>query len=162
MQKIVVLLVILWMIQSCQSDVIYNNYQTIDDAQWSHNQPASFNISMQDSITTHNIFINIRNNKNYEFSNLYLITQMTFPNQGTVIDTLEYEMTDANGRFLGTGFSDVKENKLFYKENIRFHQKGDYFFQVKQAMRKRNEVVAIDPLPGITDVGVSIEKIQTP
>jgi hypothetical protein len=29
-------------------------------------------------------------------------------------------MTDPDGALLGDGFSDIKESKLFYKENVRF------------------------------------------
>ena len=160
MRKIGVLLMILWLIGSCQSDVIYNEYQSISKAEWAQDHVIAFEISMQDSLSPYNIFINLRNTKTYGFSNLFLITQMTFPNQTIVVDTLEYEMTDVNGRFLGSGFSDIKENKLFYKENIRFHQKGKYFLQIQQAMRKRNEVPGINPLHGISDVGISIEKVK--
>jgi len=160
MRKIGFLWSIIWLLYSCQSDVVYTKYQTIDKAEWTPNQVVIFEIEMQDSLQAYDVFINLRNNKEYGFSNLFLITQMTFPNQTSVVDTLEYEMTDANGRFLGTGFSDTKENKLFYKENVRFHQSGMYLFQVKHAMRKRNEVSGLDPLKGITDVGISIEKIK--
>ena len=160
MRKIGFLWSIIWLLYSCQSDVVYTKYQTIDKAEWTPNQVVIFEIEMQDSLQVYDVFINLRNNKEYGFSNLFLITQMTFPNLTSVVDTLEYEMTDANGRFLGSGFSDTKENKLFYKENVRFHQAGTYLFQVKQAMRKRNEVAGLDPLKGITDVGISIEKIK--
>ncbi len=160
MRKTGVLLVVLWLIQSCQSDMVFNEYQKITKAEWAQNHIVEFEIAMQDSIIPYNIFINLRNTKDYEFSNLFLITQMTFPNQTIVVDTLEYEMTDVNGRFLGSGFSDIKENKLFYKENIRFHQKGKYFLQIQQAMRKRNEVSGINPLHGISDIGISIEKVK--
>lgn len=160
MRKIGILSVVLWLIASCESDVVYNKYQPITNAEWAQDHIVSFEITMQDSITPYNLFINLRNTKDYGFSNLFMITKMTFPDQTRVVDTLEYEMTDANGRFLGSGFSDIKENKLFYKENIRFHQKGKYFLQIAQAMRKRNEVPGIDPLQGISDVGVSIEKVK--
>jgi gliding motility-associated lipoprotein GldH len=160
MRKIGFLWIIIWLAQSCQSDEVFNKYQTLEKAQWSQDQVLDFEISMQDSITAYNIFINLRNTKDYGFSNLFLITQMTFPNQTQVVDTLEYEMTDASGHFLGSGFSDLKENKLFYKENIRFHQKGNYILEVKHAMRKRNEINMINPLLGVSDVGISIEKVK--
>ena len=160
MRKIGCFWIILWLIHSCHSDTVYNHYQKVEKAEWAQNHIVEFEIAMQDSISPYNIFINLRNTKDYGFSNLFLITQMTFPDKTRVIDTLEYEMTDANGLFLGSGFSDIKENKLFYKENIRFHHSGNYILQVEQAMRKRNEVPGINPLQGISDVGISIEKVK--
>ncbi|HIP48895.1 MAG TPA: gliding motility lipoprotein GldH [Lutibacter sp.] len=159
MSRLGVFGVFLIFMQACQSDIVYNTYQTVEDANWKHNQEMQFEINLKDTINTYNLFINIRNNKDYKYSNLFLITEMTFPNQVKVVDTLEYEMTNSEGRFLGSGFSDLKENKLFYKENVRFNASGKYLFEVRQAMRKRNEVEGIE-LDGITDVGISIEKVK--
>lgn len=104
------------------------------------------------------MFINIRNNAAYSFSNLFLITALEFPNGKKIIDTLEYEMTDVSGAFLGKGFTDIKENKLFYKESVVFPMSGDYLLTISQAMRKSNATEGMKMLNGIIDVGFRIEK----
>ncbi len=106
------------------------------------------------------MFINIRSNKDYEFSSLFLITEIKFPQGLHVIDTLEYEMTNAQGEWLGTGFTDIKENKLFYKEKVVFNEKGEYSFSIQQATRSINDIEGSTPLNGITDVGLSIETVK--
>nr|BFF39475.1 hypothetical protein BACY1_12800 [Tenacibaculum mesophilum] len=85
---------------------------------------------------------------------------MNFPDGQIIIDTLEYDMADVTGKFLGQGFTDIKENKLFYKENITFPRKGEYTFKVRQAMRKNGKLEGIEELEGITHVGFRIEKIK--
>jgi gliding motility-associated lipoprotein GldH len=77
-----------------------------------------------------------------------------------VIDTLQYEMADASGKFLGNGFSEIKENKLFYKERKVFPISGNYSIEIRHAMRKNGAINAIENLNGIQDVGFSIEKIK--
>lgn len=67
-------------------------------------------------------------------------------------------MTDPSGNFLGKGFSHIKENKLFYKENVLFPSTGDYTVSVAYAMRKSGEINGITNLKGITEVGFRIEK----
>ncbi|MBP6460778.1 MAG: gliding motility lipoprotein GldH, partial [Crocinitomicaceae bacterium] len=57
---------------------------------------------------------------------------------------------------LGDGFTDIKESKLFYKENVRF--RGKYKVYVKQAVRETGKVPGVELLEGITDVGFRIEK----
>jgi gliding motility-associated lipoprotein GldH len=79
------------------------------------------------------------------------------PNQYATIDTLEYEMTDATGKWLGNGFSDLKENKLFFKENYIFPKSGNYDIKIIHAMRKGKETDGIESLEGITSVGLRIE-----
>jgi hypothetical protein len=59
---------------------------------------------------------------------------------------------------LGNGFSDVKESKLWLKENFRFSQQGDYKFTVEQAVRELGEVEGVSSLKGISDLGIRIEK----
>lgn len=148
------------LIISCNTPEIYNQYQPIENEEWDFNNKIEFIVNNIDTISKKNVFINIRNNKNYEFSSLFLIAKIQFPNEITVVDTLEYEMTNANGNWLGTGFSDIKENKLFYKENVIFNQQGNYKFTIQQATRSIYDVEGKNPLKGITDVGISIEKIQ--
>jgi hypothetical protein len=61
-----------------------------------------------------------------------LIVSIEKPNGYTKVDTLEL-MASPDGTLLGEGFTDIKESKLFYKENVRF--KGKYKVSIKQAVR---------------------------
>ena len=140
--------------------MVYDQYKSIEKHSWDSEQPIDFIVSNSDTISTKNVFINIRNNKNYEFNSLFLIAKMEFPSGYKVVDTLEYEMTDVFGNWLGSGFTDVKENKLFYKENVIFSEKGEYKFKVYQATRSVNDIEGENPLKGITDVGLRIEKVK--
>ena len=85
---------------------------------WSQADSIGFKFQINDTLSRKNIYINIRNNKNYQFSNIYLITHVVFPNGKKIVDTLQYEMTDKNGKFLGQGISEIKHSKLLLKENI--------------------------------------------
>jgi len=155
-----IILLSLFLMFSCSDAIDFNQYKSINKEGWKANEKISFDFDVKDTISPKNLFINIRNNNNYEFSNLYLITELNFPNGTTVIDTLQYEMTDEMGTFLGTGFSELKENKLFYKEKKRFPVSGKYIFNIRHAMRKNGDVNPIPYLKGIQDVGFSVEKLE--
>jgi gliding motility-associated lipoprotein GldH len=88
-----------------------------------------------------------------------VITQLQFPDNKVVIDTLQYEMADKNGKLLGSGISSTKESKLFYKEQTIFPTSGSYRVKIYQAMRKQGEIEPID-LEGVQEVGFSLEKIN--
>ncbi|SNR52631.1 protein involved in gliding motility GldH [Lutibacter flavus] len=148
------------LLMSCNINMDYNKYTPIESHQWFSNNTIEFVVNNLDTISKKNVFINIRNNKNYEFSSLFLITKIEFPNGFQVVDTLEYEMTDSEGNWLGTGFTELKENKLFYKENVVFSEKGDYKFNIQHATRSIHDIEGKNPLTGITDVGLSIEKVK--
>lgn len=142
---------------SCNDKIDFNQYKSIDTKGWEANKKVSFEFDVKDTILPKNLFINIRNNSEYEYSNLYVITELIFPNETTVVDTLQYEMADETGRFLGVGFTEIKENKLFYKEKKAFPTSGKYIFNVRHAMRKNGAIDTIEFLKGIQDIGFSIE-----
>src|SRR5690606_24464487 len=121
---------------------------------------VSLQFTAPDTVNTYNLFINLRNNSDYQFSNLFLITQMNFPNGKVISDTLEYQMATPSGEWLGTGFGDLKENKLWYKESIRFSEAGEYVIDIQHAMRQSGETEGIGELEGITDVGFRIEHTE--
>lgn len=143
---------------SCDKTRVYDDYQSIP-GEWHRDSLVRFNFQAPDTLKNYNLFLNLRNNSDYPFSNIYLITELNFPNGKVVSDTLQYEMAAPSGEWLGTGFGDVKESKLWYKEKIRFTETGEYLVTIQQAMRRRDSVEGIQYLEGITEVGFRIEDI---
>jgi gliding motility-associated lipoprotein GldH len=158
--KVFCVLLLLIFLVSCDSKTIFSEFKTLSDTSWKANETISFEFDVMDTISPKNLYIDIRNNNDYSFSNLYLITELNFANGTKIVDTLQYKMTDKSGNFLGSGFAEIKENKLFYKENKVFSVSGKHVFNVRQAMRKNGEVNPIPLLKGIQDVGFSIEKVK--
>jgi gliding motility-associated lipoprotein GldH len=145
---------------SCDSNRMFDEYKSVPN-QWNKDSIIEFNITPSDSITPYNLFVNIRNTSDYKYNNLFLIVEMNFPNGKVVNDTLEYLITKPNGAFLGTGFSDVKENKLWYKEGVVFSEIGEYKVKIQHAMRENGDIKGVENLEGITDVGFRIEQTQS-
>ncbi len=161
MRKLLIIISISLSIISCNDTAVFSTYKPISKSQWHKDSIINFTFDPIDTISKNNVYINLRNNNDYQYSNLYLIVGINFPNNTKVVDTLEYEMANADGKFLGDGFTDLKENKLEYKTNLVFPTTGTYTISVQHAMRKNGEVNGIDLLDGITDVGLQIEKITT-
>jgi gliding motility-associated lipoprotein GldH len=158
--RIFTFLIVLFLLVSCSGRIAFTKYKSLPNASWESNKNVSFEFDIEDTISPKNLFINIRNNKEYPYSNLYVITELNFPNGNKIVDTLQYQMADKTGDFLGKGFTDIKENKLFYKEEKVFPESGTYRFNIRHAMRKNGEVNVIPFLEGVQDVGFSIEKIE--
>ncbi|MCB0383195.1 MAG: gliding motility lipoprotein GldH [Psychroserpens sp.] len=155
----IVLLMVL-IVVSCDSNRVFDQYKSIPN-QWHKDSIVSFKVSPPDTINNYNLFVNLRNTSAYKYSNLYLVIELNYPNGKTLKDTLEYRMAAPDGTFLGSGFSDIKENKLWYKgydQPFVFDESGEYQINVQQAMRKNGEVNGVLNLEGITDVGFRIER----
>ncbi len=144
---------------SCDSNRVYDEYNSLPNA-WNKETIVTFNLPQLDSVKSYNLFFNVRNNNEFAYSNLYLIAQIQFPQGKVITDTLEYQMALPGGEWLGTGFGDVKENKLWYKEQVRFNEPGQYKISVQHAMRKSGSEQGIENLNGISQVGLRIEDTQ--
>lgn len=147
---------------SCDSISVFDEYKSVPN-QWHKDSIISFNVTPPDSINGYNLFINLRDTNDYKYNNLFLIVEMNYPNGKVLKDTLEYKMADPSGKLLGTGFTDVKENKLWYKgykEPFVFNEAGTYQINIQHAMRQNGQVNGIDELEGITDIGFRIEHLK--
>lgn len=140
---------------SCDKKRVFDEYKSVGSA-WHKDSVVSFDLPILDSAKRYDLFINLRDNNNYPYNNLFLIVTLEKPNGYTKVDTLEYEMAAPDGTLLGDGFTDIKESKLFYKENVRF--RGKYKVNIKQAVRESGKVPGVTQLEGITDIGLRIEK----
>ena len=154
MAKYILCLFSLMLLASCDSSIVQSEYKTTSSGNWEKDAIMAFTIAELDTVQPYNIFINLRNNDSYLYSNIFLIAELEYPNGASIKDTLEYEMTLPDGQWLGS----LKENKLWYKENIVLPVKGVYNLKLSHAMRKNGKVSGIVDLEGITDVGYQIEK----
>ncbi|WP_417352849.1 gliding motility lipoprotein GldH [Flavobacterium alkalisoli] len=151
---------LLFLTASCDKKRVFDDYKAIKGT-WNKDSIVSFQFEQNDTVTPYNMFLNIRNNNDYPFNNIFLIVNLEQPNGVTVTDTLEYMMANPDGSLLGKGFSDVKESKLWYKENERFPKAGNYTVSIQQAVRKSGDIPGVEELNGVTEVGFRIESVES-
>jgi len=157
MRNVLLLTILSVLTFSCDSDQVYHKYTSLDGG-WNIDEPVVLEIEELDTIQPYNLYLTLRNDNRYPYSNLYLITQMEFPQGRTLIDTLEYEMAAPDGAWLGQGFGDIKESTLWYKDGVRFRESGIYTFTIKHAVRKNGNISGDQTLKGITEIGLRIEE----
>jgi len=147
---------------SCQQNKTFDTYTSIPD-RWDKQQTIRYDFIAPDTINPYNLFIKLRTTSAYKFSNLFLIVELDYPNGKVTKDTLEFLMAKPNGELLGSGFTSVKEHKLWFKgynQPFVFSEEGNYKIQIQQAMRHRGEPNGVAQLEGIIDVGFSIEPLN--
>jgi len=153
MVKKIVLFVYLILFVNCERDK-FSKFKTFPNG-WDYNDKLQFEFSLKQTNPL-DIFINIRNNNSYKFSNIFLIAKLRDSTDVIFLDTLEYVMADSKGNWLGKGFLGVKENRLWWKEKWEPNKKGIYSIELSHSMRHNGKINKIENLEGIIDVGVSI------
>lgn len=151
-------MLIVFLLFSCDKKRVFDDYKSVGNS-WDKDSLVSFDLPKLDPKKEYNLFLNLRDNNDYPFNNIFLIVSMSYPDGVTKVDTLEYQMADAEGNLLGDGFSDVKESKLVYKERAIF-KAGKHKVTIKHAARQTGKVAGVDKLEGITEVGFRIETLE--
>lgn len=147
---------------SCQQSKSFDRYTSISD-HWDKQHIIRYDFIAPDTINPYNLFVNLRTTSAYQFSNLFLIVELDYPNGKVTKDTLEYLMAKPNGELLGAGFTSVKEHKLWFKgheSSFVFSETGTYKIHIQQAMRQREDPKGLAHLDGVIDVGFSIEPLN--
>lgn len=143
---------------SCDKNLVDSQSIEFENAKWPIKVAPVFDITPPDTLNSYDLFLNLRNSKEYAYSNLFLISEIKFPQGKIVTDTLEYEMATPQGEYLGSSRGSVVENKLWLKEGVRFRESGTYQLTVRHIMRDARSVEGMAHLNGVLDIGYSIEK----
>jgi gliding motility-associated lipoprotein GldH len=136
---------------ACDSNRVYEENTELPEHEWTVRNKLSFNFFINDTLTPHNFYFNVRNADDYAYSNIFVFMNTKFPNGKMKRDTIEFVLADESGRWLGKGQGDLLDNQLLYMKAKRFPLKGKYTIEVEQAMRRQS-------LPGIYNAGIRIEK----
>lgn len=148
------LLVAALLLAGCADNVVFQADAPIPDGAWASSYAPEFSFDITDTVSTHDVYIDVRHTGDYRYSNLHLFVDLTGPGGRAMRDTVECILADPTGRWLGKGAGFVfasRHAKVLYRLGNRFPASGRYTLRLEQAMRE-------DPLPAVIDVGVSIER----
>ena len=144
------LLILTISLVSCDNTV-YENYYSFENESWNSDSLKSFDFEIMDTLATYNLSLNIRHSTDYEYQNLFIFVS------GEVNDTIELMLADKNGKWKGSGISDIREFIHSLKKDRTFSKKGKYSINIEQAMRY-GASEKIQNLPNILDIGLIIKK----
>lgn len=95
---------------SCDRDVVYSRFESVDCEAWSRSDTVSFAIPLRQAGSTAQFRVMLRLDPDYEFRNLSLILRSSyFTKKGKTVltatrtDTLECLLSDSSGRIAGRG-----------------------------------------------------------
>ena len=143
-------ILLLLLLSSCGRNHIINESHSVEHP-WKSKQTIDFEFEITDTISPYTFFINVRNNVDYNYSNIYFFINTVFPDGQSSRDTVECILANVRGKWLGKGMGSLKESTHLIRENLKFPVSGLYKMEFEQAMRE-------DELDGIEDIGVKIIK----
>lgn len=121
----------------------------IDHYAWGHQQVLEFKVNVDDNNQRYDLFLNLRHTSKYKYSNLSVIIEEISPKNQEQKYPIELQLTTPDGRWIGTGTSNILSYQVQFLKGHHFTDTGEYTFRVKQNMR-------VNPLPEIVDVGIKV------
>lgn len=150
------LLVAGWVLTACNERPVFDQSVEIPDMSWKREERVKLEFQIDDTVSQHNFFLNVRNTERFPYRNLYVFITTVFPNGKKSVDTVGCMLADKSGRWLGDGNGFLFDNssianRVMYKYNRRFPLTGEYTVYIEQAMRD-------SALKGVMNVGLRIEQ----
>ena len=147
----VCMLCIFLFLVSCDTNKVFDLYKEVDDNGWKSSDTIFFEFELHPyENVLYNTLIGLRNNNDYLYANIFFFIDLEDPIGIHHIDTLQYILANPDGKWLGSGVSEIKFNLFQFKEN-EIMQPGLYKYKIVHGMRD-------DVLIGIEDIGLRIEK----
>lgn len=137
---------------SCNSNLIYTDVSEMPDSEWNLFNVPDFSFQIVDTTKSMDIFFTLRTGSQYPYRNIFLFVTTIAPGGMAVTDTLEYDIADERGKWLGKGFGDINEIRLPFRQNVYFPLKGSYHIMIRHGMRTEN-------LKGVYDIGLSVKRL---
>lgn len=136
---------------ACSHGTVYYSFSHLPESGWNKNRVLFFDPEISDTLTRYDLYVAIRHNNDYPYSNLWLFVH-TGDSAGTIsTDTINIPLAEPSGKWLGSGWGSLYQKEALLKENVFFPSPGKYVIAIRQGMRT-------DDLAGVTDVGVKVTR----
>ena len=152
MKRLVIVLgfVIISVMTGCGSKG-FDQRVVIPEAAWEVSNRVSFDVNVDDTLGVYAFGLGLRHLENYRYSNLYVFLHTEMPNGNLTHDTIQCLLATPEGRWIGKGSGSMRDLRVTLNPHLKFPLKGNYHFEIEQAMRE-------PVLKGVSDIGIFIEK----
>lgn len=149
---ILAFMALLFHVRSCDSGMVYDQYMRTENGKWGWQDAMEFNVDISDTVSMHNIYLQVRHTVDYPLSNLYMFVHVKSPSGQHLKDTVNLVLAAPDGKWTGKGNGNIRELMLLYRKQSKFRIPGTYVFTLEQAMR--------EPELPVSDLGLRIERVN--
>ncbi len=151
--RIIFVFLSLFLLVCCNTNT-ESSYSVFEEDSWHADSIITLSHSVVDSTTKHNLYLKIRHTTEFEYQNIFLFVDFQEKR-----DTIEVTLSEKNGKWLGSGFGDIKEVEHCFAKEVILNSKKTSNVTVEQAMRYGDQPV-ITNLKGIIALAINIKKSE--
>lgn len=153
MKKLIILFVLSVFVAACDNSRYFEKNTDFEKRSWLISEKPSFEFEITDPSARYNLYLTLRNESDYPFSNLYFTYGLKDESGSLIKKDLESEFLfdKKSGKPLGeSGIGDIYNHRFLLLDDFTFPHPGKYILYYEQFMRT-------DTLSGILSVGLRIE-----
>jgi gliding motility-associated lipoprotein GldH len=138
-------------IGSCTTIDLYEKTVTIPGHAWENSFRPSFDFTIKDTSSLYQLFLILRHNEKYNYSNIYINLYVKPPGQDSNIKFQRDLILATNEKgWLATAMDDIYEHRIPLGDPQTL-KAGNYTFTLEQIMRE-------NPLQNVLNAGIRVEK----
>ena len=146
--SLLILLVMVGVIQSCNNNAIFDEIHDFDNGTWSKKDTAIFKVNVQDTLT-HDFILTLRTKTQFSYSNLWIYIMVTAPDNTTSKVAEKIPLAHPDGSWIGRVSGSLVESKFRF-DSRSFPIKGEYVFKISNATQQED-------ITDIEDISLRIE-----
>lgn len=145
--------VLCFAVSSCTNNAVMERNEPIKDYNWQYSDAKTFTAAIADTNQHYNIYVSARHGFNYEWRNLWVKIETTFPDGRQFERRVNLILSEPDGEWNGDCLGDNCDIMIPIQENAFFPLTGTYTFKLSQDMR-------VNPIGFVKSIGMRIEKYK--
>ena len=137
------------LVYACTGTNFFSEFHSFPQSKWNQSEIIRLEVPVADVSKHYDVYLEIRNNNQYSFRNLWLFIDVKMADGTVRNDTISIPLADIYGKWFGTGIGTYSLAYL-YKSDFQYPEAGTYVYTIRQGMRS-------EVLNGISEVGLRIE-----
>lgn len=144
--------IVLLLAAACTPNRTYETTETISGQKWYRSDTLAMQVAISDTSASYNLFFVVRHTNDFPFRNLWMRLYTYYPSGKTGMLREQVILGDnATQQWLTDCLQNTCNGLIPIVEGLKFSEVGTYRFTVHHIMRT-------NPLPGIMDVGLRLER----
>lgn len=148
--SILALALFLFGLTGCIQPAIYSSEENLPQEGWHLNDSRAFDFLIKDHTTPVDLFLQVRNNEDYPYRNMYVFVDIDFPDGGVRRDTVSFILATPDGRWIGEGGGSTYDNDVMFIRRAMLPDTGTYSLRIGHGMRD-------SVLVGVERIGLIVE-----
>jgi gliding motility-associated lipoprotein GldH len=147
-----VAIVCMFLLVGCERSTTYERNHTISHHAWKKDKSIDFEVGIDDTTASYDLFINVRHSAGYATVNLWVNLDTKAPSGDTSSRRYNLLLGDnVAEQWLGDCVGDICDMRVPIASGLQFGERGPYRFSLTHLMWE-------EPLEGIMSVGLRLEK----